>query len=53
MGQFRDRMAADLALHGAAQNTCSRRFTPRRFTPPKGAQLVPDGRKWRGSAQGA
>jgi hypothetical protein len=28
----------------------SRRFTPRRFTPPKGAQLVPDGRKWRGSA---
>jgi hypothetical protein len=22
MGQFRDRMAADLALHGAAQNTC-------------------------------
>jgi hypothetical protein len=29
------------------------RFTPRRFTPPKGAQLVPDGRKWRGSAQGA
>ncbi len=30
-----------------------RRFTPRRFTPPKGAQLVPDGRKWRGSAQGA
>ena len=27
-----------------------RRFTPRRFTPPKGAQLVPDGRKWRGSA---
>jgi hypothetical protein len=29
------------------------RFTPRRFTPPKGAQLVPDRRKWRGSAQGA
>jgi hypothetical protein len=27
--------------------------TPRRFTPPKGAQLVPDRRKWRGSAQGA
>jgi hypothetical protein len=39
----------------AADTTCSysRRFTPRRFTPPKGAQLVPDGRKWRGSAQGA
>jgi aryl-alcohol dehydrogenase-like predicted oxidoreductase len=31
-----------------APSLCSRRFTP-----PKGAQLVPDGRKWRGSAQGA
>jgi hypothetical protein len=45
--------APEAILFVEAHITTNARFTPRRFTPPKGAQLVPDGRKWRGSAQGA